>query len=74
MTTIEEPADIEIEVEDMIVCRDVHKWYGDFHALRGITTTIKRGEVVVAFGPSGSGKSTWFCQIGGRAGVASSSR
>ncbi len=37
--------------EDMIVCRDVHKWYGDFHALRGISTTVKRREVVVAFGP-----------------------
>ena len=61
MTTIEEPA--EIEVEDIIVCRDVHKWYGDFHALRGITTTIKRAEVVVAFGPSGSGKSTFIRTI-----------
>ena len=49
--------------EDMIVCRDVHKWYGDFHALRGITTTVKKGEVVVAFGPSGSGKSTFIRTI-----------
>ena len=38
--------------EDIIVCRDVHKWYGDFHVLRGITTTIKKREVVVVFGPS----------------------
>ena len=49
--------------EDMIICRDVHKWYGDFHALRGITTTVKKGEVVVAFGPSGSGKSTFIRAI-----------
>ena len=63
MTTIEEPADIETEVEDIIVCRDMHKWYGNFHALRGITTTIKRGEVIVAFGPSGSGKSTFIRTI-----------
>ena len=49
--------------EDMIVCRDVHKWFGDFHVLRGITTTIKRGEVVVVFGPSGSGKSTFIRTI-----------
>ncbi len=49
--------------EDMIVCRDVHKWFGDFHVLRGITTTIKRGEVVVVFGPSGSGKSTFIRAI-----------
>ena len=49
--------------EDMIVCRDVHKWFGEFHVLRGITTTIKRGEVVVVFGPSGSGKSTFIRTI-----------
>ena len=49
--------------EDIIICRDVHKWYGDFHALRGITTTIKEREVVVVFGPSGSGKSTFIRTI-----------
>ena len=49
--------------EDMIICRDVHKWYGEFHARRGITTTVKKGEVVVAFGPSGSGKSTFIRTI-----------
>ena len=49
--------------EDIIVCRDVHKWYGEYHALRGITTTIKKTEVVVVFGPSGSGKSTFIRTI-----------
>ena len=43
-----------------IVCRDVHKWYGRFHALRGITTSIAAGETVVVFGPSGSAKSTFL--------------
>ena len=52
-----------VAADDMIVCRDVHKWFGDFHVLRGITTTIKRGEVVVIFGPSGSGKSTFIRAI-----------
>ncbi len=45
---------------DMIVVEDVNKWFGDFHVLRGITTTIKEQEVVVVIGPSGSGKSTFI--------------
>ena len=36
----------------------VHKWYGDFHALRNINLTVRRGERIVICGPSGSGKST----------------
>jgi len=45
---------------DMIVCVDVDKFYGDFQALKGVTATIKEGEVAVVCGPSGSGKSTWI--------------
>ena len=45
---------------EIIICNDVHKWYGDFHVLKGITTCVREGEVVVVIGPSGSGKSTWI--------------
>ncbi len=44
----------------MIECQDVHKWFGDFHVLQGITQSVERGEVLVICGPSGSGKSTFI--------------
>lgn len=49
--------------EDIIICQNVHKWFGNFHVLRGVDITVKRGEVVVVCGPSGSGKSTFIRTI-----------
>ena len=59
MTDQPAPAD----AEGIIVCRDVHKWFGQLHVLRGIDLTVKSGEVVVIFGASGSGKSTFIRTI-----------
>ena len=49
--------------DPIIICQDVHKWYGQFHALRGIDLNVDKGEVIVIFGPSGSGKSTFIRTI-----------
>ena len=46
--------------EPIILCEDVEKWFGDFQALKGISTEIREREVVVVLGPSGSGKSTFI--------------
>lgn len=49
--------------DPIIVCRDVHKWFDDFQALKGVDMEVKKGEVIVIFGPSGSGKSTFIRAI-----------
>jgi len=53
----------EAKDKDIIICRDVHKWFDRLHVLRGISLTVKVGEVIVIFGPSGSGKSTFIRTI-----------
>jgi general L-amino acid transport system ATP-binding protein len=46
--------------EPIIVAEEVEKWFGAFQALKGISTTVRRGELFVIVGPSGSGKSTFI--------------
>lgn len=47
-----------VQGESMIELEGVHKYFGDFHALKDIDMRVGRQEVVVVIGPSGSGKST----------------
>jgi polar amino acid transport system ATP-binding protein len=42
----------------VIEVRQVHKWFGKLHVLRGIDMKVEKGDVLVIVGPSGSGKST----------------
>ena len=49
----------------MIELQDVHKHYGNYHALRGITATIEAGEFFSLLGPSGCGKTTLLRTIAG---------
>jgi spermidine/putrescine transport system ATP-binding protein len=55
----------------MIEFKDVHKYYGDYHALRGISGTIKAGEFFSLLGPSGCGKTTLLRTIAGFEGISS---
>ena len=47
-----------ISEQVMIQLIDVNKWYGEFHVLKDINLTVRKGERIVICGPSGSGKST----------------
>ena len=46
--------------EPIIVCRQVNKWFGNFHVLKDVDLEIGHQEVLVIIGPSGSGKSTFI--------------
>ena len=46
--------------EIVIKVENLEKSFGEIEVLKGITTDIKKGEVVVVIGPSGSGKSTFL--------------
>ena len=44
--------------ESVIRIEGMHKWFGNFHALKDIDLEVAQGEKIVICGPSGSGKST----------------
>ena len=44
--------------KEIIQIKNMNKWYGNFHVLKDINLTVKKGERIVVCGPSGSGKST----------------
>ncbi len=46
--------------DEIIICQDVCKWFGDFQALKDCSLRVIAQEVVVIIGPSGSGKSTFI--------------
>jgi ABC-type sugar transport system ATPase subunit len=41
-----------------VVVRDLHKQYGSFHAVSGISFTARKGEIFALLGTNGAGKST----------------
>ncbi len=46
--------------EPIIIMRDVHKWFGEFHVLKGINLRLAEGERLLLCGGNGAGKTTIF--------------
>ena len=44
---------------------DVHVYYGNIHALKGISLSVDKGEIVTLIGSNGAGKSTTLKTISG---------
>jgi branched-chain amino acid transport system ATP-binding protein len=50
----------------MLDIRDIHTYYGNIHALKGISLTVEEGEIVTLIGSNGAGKTTTLRSICGQ--------
>ncbi len=49
----------------MLEVQDIHTYYGNIHALKGVSITVEEGEIVTLIGANGAGKSTTLWTIAG---------
>jgi len=49
----------------MLDIKDIHTYYGNIHALKGISLTVDQGEIVTLIGGNGAGKTTTLRTISG---------
>ena len=59
-------AAVQVAVGEVLLdVRDIHVYYGNIHALKGVSLEIRRGEIVTLIGANGAGKSTTLNTISG---------
>ncbi|MDP2976662.1 MAG: ATP-binding cassette domain-containing protein, partial [Anaerolineales bacterium] len=49
----------------MLEVENIHSYYGNIHALKGISLTVEEGEIVTLIGGNGAGKTTTLRSITG---------
>jgi len=49
----------------MLDVQDIHTYYGNIHALKGVSITVEEGEIVTLIGANGAGKTTTLWTIAG---------
>src|SRR5881275_48287 len=57
--------------QPLLELQDVHSYYGNIHALKGISLTVDKGEIVALIGANGAGKTTTMRDISGLRPIAS---
>ena len=64
MTVAPAPRESPADARDMMLAlEDVHTYYGNIHALQGVTLEVGRGEIVTLIGANGAGKTTTLKSI-----------
>jgi branched-chain amino acid transport system ATP-binding protein len=53
------------QTQPLLELKNVHSFYGNIHALKGISLTVDKGEIVTLIGSNGAGKSTTLRTISG---------
>jgi branched-chain amino acid transport system ATP-binding protein len=53
------------DTQPLLELKEVHSYYGNIHALKGISLNVNKGEIVTLIGSNGAGKSTTLRTISG---------